>query len=127
MKTLTEFALCWVLMWGIAYIATAIYAPSIGGDPLPSSVIYFALGSVLIIVVLIRAFKHDPTELLSYCPRVVLFVIALLEIYGGIVCWTGLAIWNVPFANKELFQVTMAFADLVSAVLMMHLALFDYE
>lgn len=114
-------------MWGIAYITTAIYAPSIGGDPSLGSAIYSALGSAIIVLVIIRAFKHDPTEFLSYWVRVLLFVVALIEIYGGIASWTGLAVWNVPFANKEIFQVSMAFADLVSAVLMLYLALFDHE
>jgi len=127
MKTLTEFALCWLLMWGIAYIVTAIYAPGIGGDPFLGSMMYSALGGAIIVLVIIRAFKHDPTEFLSYWVRVLLFVVALIEIYGGIASWTGLAVWNVPFTNKELFQISMAFADLVSAVLMLYLALFDYE
>ena len=127
MKTLTEFALCWLLMWAIAYIVTTIYAPSISGDPFLGSVMYSALGSAIIVLVIIRAFKHDPTELLSYCVRLLLFIMAILEIYGGITSWTGLAVWNVPFANKELFQISMAFADLVSAVLMLYLALFDHE
>ena len=53
-----------------------------------------------------------------------LFILGLVEVYGGIASWCGLGIWNVPFPNIELFQVSMAFADLLSAVFLFYLAIY---
>ena len=43
-------------------------------------------------------------------------------VYGGVTSWTGVAEWNVPF-NPEMFQISMGFADLLSAVFMFILAI----
>jgi hypothetical protein len=47
--------------------------------------------------------------------------------FGGVASWTGLVQWNVPFVNVELFQVSMAFADLLSAVFMFVIAIEQKE
>lgn len=54
---------------------------------------------------------------------ILLVVLAMLSVYSGVASWTGKAIWAVPFANKEIFQVSMAFLDLLGAVFMLDLAL----
>lgn len=105
-------------MWGGAYIATAIFAPQISGDTFLGTVFYTILGIVTISSVLIQ--KYDKTM-----GSIILFPLAVVGIYGGVASWSGIATWNVPFPNKELFQVSMAFGELVTAVLMLYLALFD--
>lgn len=54
--------------------------------------------------------------------RMMFFVQGVLMVYGGVASWTGLAVWNVPF-NLEMFQVSMAFADLLGAVFLFVLAI----
>jgi len=55
--------------------------------------------------------------------RMALFILAVFEVWGGVVSWTGIVLWQVPFPNKEFFQVSMAFADLLSATFMFTLCL----
>lgn len=55
--------------------------------------------------------------------RVMFFVQGVPMVYGGVASWAGLAVWNVPFNNPEMFQVSMAFADLLGAVFLFILAI----
>ena len=124
MNTFTKFAICWLLMWGMSYIATALFAPEISGNPILGAILYSFLGSVLIALVVARSFINDSQTWAGAWIRYGLFAFALVATYGGILSWSGLAVWNVPFPNKELFQVSMAFGNLFSAVLMLYLAIF---
>ena len=125
MNTFTKFAICWLLMWGMSYIATALFAPEISGDLVLGAISYSFLGSVLIALVVARSFRNNLLTFSGWWIRYGLFALALVATYGGILSWSGVAVWNVPFPNKELFQVSMAFGNLFSAVLMLYLALFD--
>lgn len=118
MNTFTKFAACWVLMWGGAYIATALFAPQISGDPLLGTVFYMILGLATIGSIVVQKYSKP---LLG---PIMLFTLAIIGIYGGVASWSGIALWNVPFPNKELFQVSMAFGELMTSVLMLYLALF---
>jgi hypothetical protein len=55
--------------------------------------------------------------------RFALFILGVFMVWGGVASWTGLAVWKVPFPNKEFFQVSMAFPDLLSVVFMFILSL----
>jgi hypothetical protein len=105
-------------MWGGAYIATAIFAPQISGDSFLGTVFYMILGVATIASVLVHIFSK------TMLGPLLLLVLAIIGIYGGVASWSGIAIWNVPFPNKELFQVSMAFGELITSVLMLYLTLF---
>lgn len=121
-SSLRKFAVAWTLMWGLAYIMTAFFAPWTSGiDTDATSLLYFFLGAFIIASVgLVNLAKM---EIYISLGRLLLFIFGVIEVFGGIASWTGLALWNVPFPNKELFQVSMAFADLLSAVFMFYLAI----
>ncbi len=122
MKTFTQIAICWTLMWGLAYFATGLFTPEIMGS---STLIGFltcdVLGGAIIFALELRQLSSSWRTL----ARVMLVILALVEISGGILSWSGASLWNIPFANKEIFQVSMAFADLVSAVFMLYLAVYN--
>lgn len=105
-------------MWSLSYILVAIFAPSISDiHPL----FYGILGVWLAFMLLLDHLAYDK---LGYFIVSVLWVFnGTLMVYGGVTSWAGLAVWNVPFPNKEIFYVSMAFADLISAVFMFVLAL----
>lgn len=118
MKAIRQFAAAWVLMWSLSYIMVAIVAPFIS-DVAP--LVYGTLGVWLAFTLLLQHLAYDK---LGRCIVRMLWVCnGVLMVYGGITSWTGVAVWNVPFPNKEVFQVSMALADLLSAVLMFSLAL----
>lgn len=118
MNYLERFATAWLLMWATAYIVVAACYPQIAGDPI-YGVFYLVLG--VLIAGLTIAYITGSPDLLIY-ERLALFVLAIVMVYGGIISFTGIAVWNVPFENKEVFQVSMAFADLIAAVFMLVLA-----
>jgi len=104
---LKDLAEAWTIMWGISYIITALVAPSISEVP---AFAYGVLGVFIIVMVFLMHFIHGRPV------TVVFFALGIMMTYGGVVSWTGAGLWNVPFPNKELFQVSMAFADMISAV-----------
>lgn len=115
------FAIAWLLMWGLAYIATAIFAPWIAGDAADGTFLYAALGCLILVFLALYIMAYNK---LGYVfTAIFLGILGILEVYGGIASWTGLMIWNVPFANLEIFQVSMAFADLISAAVFFYLAI----
>jgi len=119
MSELKRFAVVWNIMWGLSYIIVAAVAPWIAdGDILTNISLYIGLGLAILIGLILRlSTKH---QLLG---RIILAFTALIEIYGGITSWTGITRWNISSPNPEIFQVSMAFADLISAVFMLTLAL----
>lgn len=133
MSSLSNFAFAWTLMWAFAYICTALFAPWVGGvDTIMNIIIFVGLGAWMILSLVLYSTKplhgdlHPvegavPLNTYRAIGKIFLFILGLIEVFGGIASWVGLAMWNVPFANKELFQVSMAFADLVSAVFMFYL------
>ena len=120
MKNLELFAGAWVLMLGLSYIIVAIFTPNISDmNPLA----YIMLGSVFLFALVLEHLAYD--KLGHFFVRILWIGLGILMTYGGITSWAGIAIWNVPFPNKEIFQVSMACMDLLSAVFMFVLALHE--
>lgn len=113
---LKNFAIAWTLMWGLSYIVVAMIAPDISDLP---GIVYIVTGELIIMGVTMKVCDIHARGFTN----IFLGCLGGLMIYGGIASWTGVAIWNVPFENLELFQVSMAFADLLSATFMFVLAL----
>jgi len=108
-------------MWAISYFAVATIAPGISGDP-NDVWLYAGFGGALLIGVILTQLS---SVVLNSIGKVVLFLLAVISIGSGIASWAGVEIWNVPFLSKELFQVSMAFADLIAAAFMFVLAFKD--
>lgn len=115
---LKDLAEAWTIMWGISYIITALVAPSISEVP---AVGYGVLGAFIIFMVV---FMHLANDKFGYRIMAgVFFALGIAMTYGGVVSWTGAGLWNIPFPNKELFQISMAFADMLSAVFLFLLSI----
>ncbi|MCJ7561245.1 hypothetical protein MUO79_11630 [Candidatus Bathyarchaeota archaeon] len=121
-STLTRLSVAWLVMWAISYFAVAAIAPGISGDP-NDVWLYAGFGGALLVGVILTQLS---SEILSLIGDVVLCLLAGLSVGSGVASWAGVVVWNVPFADKVLFQVSMAFADLISAVFMFALVLEDY-
>lgn len=118
-----KFALAWLLMWALSYFAVATLAPGVGGTSERVGAALYTLVGGLILIALTLTVTQSP--MLRGTGKLMLLVLGLFEVWGGVASWTGVSIWNIPFANKELFQVSMAFADLISAAFMLYLVLRD--
>jgi len=108
---LKDLAEAWTIMWGISYIITALVAPSISDTP---AILYGWLGALILFMVLMMHLAYDKVG--YRIVAIVFFALGIMMTYGGVVSWTGAGLWNVPFPNKDLFQVSMAFVDMLSAV-----------
>lgn len=104
-------------MWGLSYILVAIVAPDIS-DFHP--ILYWMIGAIILFGLLLNRLAYD--KLGHQFVGLYFFVVAVLMVYGGVASWTGVAVWNVPFENPEIFNVSMGFADLLSAALMLVIA-----
>lgn len=102
-------------MWAISYFAVATITPGISGDP-NDMWLYAGFGGVLLIGLILTQLSSVTLKSIG---KVVLFLLAVLSVGSGIASWTGVARWNVPFMVVEMFQVSMAFADLIAAVFML--------
>jgi len=117
---LRSIALAWMLMWGLSYIFVAMVAPEIAGDTaLVGASSYAILGLLIFLAVILLDTKYEWIGKILFC------ILGAIMVFGGVTSWIGMAVWNVPFADKALFQVSMAFADLISAVFMFVLVLED--
>ena len=113
-----RFAIAWLLMWGFSYIAVAMIAPGIAGpDIIDNIVLYSGLG-IWILATVATVLK----KINSIYYRASFAVLAVVMVFAGVGSWAGTALWNVPYQNG-LAQVSMAFADLISAVFMFYLVL----
>jgi sulfite exporter TauE/SafE len=109
-------------MWALSYIVVALIAPGIGGSPAwQSAVSFLAFGIALLAATMLKSYSESINK--QTLGKYILMFLAGLSVYSGIASWTGVALWIVPFANKEIFQVSMAFADLLGAAFMLYLAL----
>lgn len=116
MENLKVVTTAWLIAWAFAYLATAIFAPGIAGDVLLGQILYAVMGLIIIVsLALLRAQNTDFRNV----GMILLFVSALFAIYGAVASWTGLAVWNVPFQAKEVFQATMGLMDFLGAVFML--------
>lgn len=111
-----------MLMWGLSYIAVAIMAPGISGsDAIDNRVFCAALGIWVLASVLVFL-KSGNMAMNTVYYRASFAVLAIVMVFAGVASWAGTAMWNVPYQNG-LAQVSMAFADLISAVFMFYLVL----
>ena len=108
---LKDLAEAWTIMWGISYIITALVAPSISEAP---AFAYGVLGAFILFTVFLMHLAYD--KLGYHIMAGAFFALGITMTYGSVVSWTGAGLWNVPFPNKDLFQISMAFADMLSAV-----------
>jgi len=122
MSSLKSLAASWNVMWGISYIIVALVAPSISEIP---SIIYALLGGAIIVFVAWTYISLDFTG--RFFLSLTLFFLAGLEVYGGVTSWTGVFLWNIPFTNVEIFQVSMALADFISAAFFILLVIDIWE
>lgn len=119
----------WILMWGIAYLACAIVAPDIFLDlpVLISRLTLITVGTIMICGLIFAnnrdIFGQPVSQSIAKVGRVILFVMGVEETFGGILSFSGQIMWNVPFADKALFNVSMAFAELVTAMFLFNKAL----
>ena len=113
-------------MWALSYLIVAFVAPGVGGPPIwESAVAFLVFGAALLAATLILTAYPGKNKNVKVVARLTLLILAVLEVYSGIASFTGVFIWVVPFANKEVFQVSMAFADLIGAAAMIYRALGD--
>jgi hypothetical protein len=118
MESLKKLAISWTAMWALSYIVVAFEAPSISDV---SPILYGLLGVILLVMSMVSAVEPEEATVNGILSLVYLFI-AHLMVYGGVTSWTGTFIWNVPFEEKELFQVSMAFADFISAAVIIFLS-----
>jgi hypothetical protein len=116
---LKNFAVAWNVMWALSYIIVAVVAPNISLDT--SAFFYAIFGVVLLFCVLVQYLAND--TLGRKIVALMLIAFGVFMAYGGVASWTGASLWNVPFTNIEIFQVSMAFANLLSAVFLFYNAI----
>ena len=120
---LKTLAIAWTLMWGLSYVAVAFVAPNIATDT--SALFYFILGAVFLLGIV--ALYITDNKMGQLVIRGLFFGLGAFEVIGGVASWTGAGLWNVPFADVALFQVSMGFADLISAVFLFVLAICEWD
>ena len=121
MNNLTKIASAWTAMWTLSYFAVAALAPNVGGDTPLIGIFTFGLFGVLLVVAM--ALSLFGYNLWQRAGQVLLWGCAGVSMISGVASWTGVAIWQVPFASKEVFQVTMAAMDFIGAFFMTLLAI----
>ena len=117
-----KFVVSWLLMWALSYLVVAVVAPGVGGPPVWLDIVeYLGTGAALMAATLIIGYY--PGESVKVIARAALVVLAVISVYSGIGSFAGVFIWVVPYADKAVTQVSMAFLDLVGAAAMIYLAL----
>lgn len=106
-----DVAVAWNVMWALTYVFVAVLAPTISTMPAWT---YALLGVLLLFFVLVQYLATNAVG--RNLSAIGLIALSLLMAYGGVDSFTAATgFWNVPFANLELFHVSMALADLLSA------------
>lgn len=116
---LRTLAVAWNVMWSLSYIVVSLIAPDISLDT--PAFLYTMLGVVLFVVLILSYIATTLTSRIVV--SAMLSILGVLMVYGGIASWAGVGLWNIPFANIELFQVSMAFANLLSAVFIFYIVI----
>ena len=126
MINLKILALSWITMWAATYIAVAFIAPTVGG--IFNNTYMFLYGILLMVCIAgqLVPYKGKYVKTVSKASKIGLFGFAIAEVIGGVMSFTGALRWNLPFANTEVFQVIMAFMDLVAASLLFFIV-FDQD
>jgi hypothetical protein len=136
-----KFVVSWLVMWALSYLCVAVVAPGVGGPPVWASAVEFlGFGVALLAATVFVAWGEfylkqtlvpntaagsEAAKNLMVIGKITLGVLAVLSVYSGIASFTGVFIWVVPYADKAVTQVSMAFLDLVGAAAMIYLALGD--
>lgn len=115
---LRTIALAWMLTIAVSYFSLAIFAPTVGGDTTVIGIIVYTL----------LGFGFLFATMLPYTPyktvgRILQFILGVILALGAVLSWTGVGLWNVPFPNVELFQVSMAILNILTAVFAFALAI----
>jgi hypothetical protein len=120
LDNLKKFAVSWIVMWALSYIVVALVAPQVSDV---SPIVYGLLGAGLLVMSILTVLQEWNTQndMFGFLLGLAYFSVAVLMVYGGVTSWTGISIWNVPFEAKEVFQVSMAFADFIAAAFMLYL------
>jgi len=119
MLNLRSIALAWMLTIAVCYFSLAIFTPSATGDPpLVGAIEYGLLGLGFLLATVLPYFPSAKTV-----ARVLQFVLGVLLAWGAMWSWMGLGLWNVPFPDKALFQVSMAVLNVLTAVFAFSLAI----
>ena len=104
----------WLLMWSLTYIICAILKPNIFQSlpPLWSCIVMIVFGGYMLVGLFFRQ---------TTAGRIILFISGVLETISGVASWTGIIYYNVPFADKALFNIMMSGLDGVSAIILFSL------
>ena len=131
MRIFNKMVFSYLIVWALAYIFTAIFAPGISGDVLIGAIVYLTIGIALLLCLWLVGVGTTYLTGLDHIPyrigQVMLLILGAISIYAAITSWSGVAIWNVPFVNKELFQVSMAAGNLIAAVLMFYIGMLNFD
>jgi hypothetical protein len=128
MRIFNKMVFSYLIVWALAYIFTAIFAPGISGDVLFGTIVYLLIGIALLLSLWLVGMPITGLNHTSHrIGQVMLLILGAISIYAAITSWSGVAIWNVPFVNKELFQVSMAAGNLIAAVLMFYIGILSFD
>jgi hypothetical protein len=113
---LTKFSMAWLVMWAISYITVAFVSPQI--QPATPFWVFLLIGVTMLSAIMLSLFAKK--RIAKLCIAFVLSIFGIGEVCCGVASWVGKILWNVPFANIELFQVSMAFLDVISAAFLFY-------
>lgn len=99
----------WILMWGLVYLVCAVIKPDIF-EGWPSIYGFISMASIGTLMIVGLVFGNTTKG------KIILFAMGVLESIGGIASWCGAIMWNVPFQDKAIFNVSMSFFDFIGAV-----------
>lgn len=124
MNSLEKLATAFLIVWGLGHPMMMIVAPQVV-NTFSTTVDMIESGLLGIAICMIAlAFWHSENKSARFILRAILgIILGPAMIYGAIVSFAGMMIWTVPFLNQELFQVSIAIADLLAATCMYILVL----
>lgn len=110
-------------MVAFSYVATAVLVPQISGADLAITLLTYIGVAIATGVAIIFYYVKS----LRGVAQITFYILAILMTFSGVASWSGLSLWNVPFNNVEIFQVSMALFDMLTAVAMFTLAIADIQ
>jgi len=99
-------------MYGLTYIFCAAVKPDVfyGLPSIYGAIALITIGILMILGLWLIGKKN------SRSAKIILFSLGCHATLAGVASWTGLITWDVPFQDKPIFNVSMAFLDLLGAV-----------
>ena len=106
-----KFVDAWILMWGLTYLFCAIIKPDIfeGFSSIYGFISMATIGGLMLAGLFLGSSNKS---------RIVLFFMGVFETMCGIISWSGAVTWNIPFQDKAIFNVSMAFLDFIGATVL---------